>query len=156
MSLQRNAGAVTASILIRNNDDVQPYWYSVLTRLEPEDSRWPRSSMRSQAEVLNDWSANAPTIWDYTVYNYTAGYGGKRNIITGTTIGAGGAILGSCTVKLYETPTDLIMDTGVISDATTGVYVATSPNSTNCYAVAYKAGSPDVAGTTVNTLTPAG
>lgn len=80
--------------------------------------------------------------------------GQRRNIVTGTTIAANGAVLASCIVKLYETASDAIMDTGVTSDAN-GVYVATSPNSTACYAVAYKAGSPDVEGTTVNTLIPA-
>lgn len=154
MSLLRNAGAINASFLFRNNDDVQPYWYSVLTRLEPEECRWPRSAMRVQATANNDWFCNAPLIWDFTVYNYSAGFSGRMPIITGITTDSSGGIVGGAFVTLYDTATDLVVDPGVTSDATTGVYVATNPNTTASYAVAYKTGSPDKAGTTVNTLTP--
>lgn len=154
MSLSRTAGAINASLLLRNDDSIQPYEYSVLTRLEPEECRWPRSAMRALATANNDWFGNASLIWDFATYNYTAGFSGKMPVITGITTDSSGGIVGSAFVTLYDTATDLVVDPGVTSHPTTGVYVATSPTTNTCYAVAYKTGSPDKAGTTVNTLTP--
>ena len=71
--------------------------------------------------------------------------------ISGVTKDSTGTILGSCTVKLFRTSDDRWFET-VTSDATTGAYRFGGVGSANCYVVAYKAGSPDVAGTTVNTL----
>jgi hypothetical protein len=72
--------------------------------------------------------------------------------ITGTTRNSTGAALGTCVVDMFDTATDVRIDT-TTSDAT-GVfefrYAGQPP--TTYYLVAYKAGSPDVAGTTVNTL----
>ena len=73
--------------------------------------------------------------------------------ITGITRDSAGAVLGNCVVHLFRTSDDVEVDQ-VNSDAsgnftfTTGV----SPANTQ-YIVAYKAGSPDVSGTTLNTLT---
>lgn len=75
-----------------------------------------------------------------------------RKVISGITKDSTGAILGSCTVKVYGTTDDIEVDSAV-SDAVTGAYAVGVPTSGNYYIVAYKAGSPDVAGTTVNTLT---
>lgn len=72
--------------------------------------------------------------------------------ISGITKDSTGVVLGSCTVKLFRTVDDLLMET-VTSDAVTGAYSFASVGlSETYYVVAYKAGSPDVAGTTVNTL----
>jgi hypothetical protein len=72
--------------------------------------------------------------------------------ITGTTKDSTGAALGTCVVDLFDTATDVRLDT-TTSDAS-GVFefrgAGQPPNA--YYLVAYKAGSPDVAGTTVNTL----
>lgn len=72
--------------------------------------------------------------------------------IFGVTRDSTGTILGSCNVQLFETATDrYVADT--TSDAATGEYEFRSASlSTAYFVVAYKAGSPDVAGTTVNTL----
>lgn len=71
--------------------------------------------------------------------------------IAGVTRAATGVPLGGCTVKLYRTATDELVETGV-SDGS-GVYsFATVGPGQNYYVVAYLPGSPDVAGTTVNTL----
>lgn len=73
-------------------------------------------------------------------------------VLTGVTKNSVGAALGGCIVQLFETATDrFVVET--VSDPTTGVFVfyvglGTGPY----YAVAYLAGAPDVAGTTVNTL----
>jgi len=73
--------------------------------------------------------------------------------IAGVTRDANGAALPSCNMELFFTLTDVAAIRFYVSDAVTGAfkfYVA--PNFTY-YAVAYKAGSPDVAGTGLNTLT---
>src|SRR4051812_16659930 len=73
-------------------------------------------------------------------------------LISGITRNSAGAVLGSCTVKLFCTLDDLLMET-VTSDPSTGVYQFSPVGaSVQFYVVAYKAGSPDVAETTVNTL----
>jgi hypothetical protein len=75
-----------------------------------------------------------------------------RLLISGITKDSTGAILGSCVVELYNTRTDLPLEK-VTSDASTGAYSFSSVGGGQTYyVVAYKAGAPDVAGTTVNTL----
>jgi hypothetical protein len=60
------------------------------------------------------------------------------------------AAIAGCTVELFQTGGDIpTMQT--ISDAS-GNYRFDNPGSGPFYIVAYKAGSPDVAGTTVNRL----
>lgn len=78
-------------------------------------------------------------------------------MLSGVTYDSQGVILGGCTVDLFETATDIKLDTK-ISDATTGAFAFTSARYSPAthYLVAYLAGSPDVAGTTVNTLTGTG
>lgn len=75
--------------------------------------------------------------------------------ISGVTRDSAGAVLGTCVIDLFLTETDLKIDT-TTSDAN-GVFEfrSTAPI-TNYYMVAYKAGSPDVAGVTANTLTGSG
>lgn len=77
-------------------------------------------------------------------------------MISGVTYSAVGVILGGCVVELYETATDLPLFK-TTSDATTGAFTFTCARYAPAthYMVAYKAGSPDVAGTTINTLTGA-
>lgn len=78
-----------------------------------------------------------------------------RLLISGVTKDSAGAILGSCAVALYRTADDKLMER-TTSDVTTGAYAFQSVVLGSAYyVVAYKAGSPDVAGTTVNTLTGA-
>lgn len=77
--------------------------------------------------------------------------------LSGVTYDSNGVILPSCTVDLFDTATDIRLDTKV-SDATTGAFSFTSAGFSPAthYLVAYLAGSPDVAGTTINTLTGTG
>ena len=71
--------------------------------------------------------------------------------ISGITKSSAGAVLGNCSLELFETATNRFMEAAVSNGD--GVYFFKSPLRTkNYYVVAYKAGSPDVAGTTVNTL----
>lgn len=72
--------------------------------------------------------------------------------IVGTTKDANGVALGSCVVDWFRTSDDVKLDT-VTSDANGLFEFRTAGQPPNAYyLVAYKAGSPDVAGTTVNTL----
>jgi hypothetical protein len=78
--------------------------------------------------------------------------GNQQCVISGVTKGSTGSVLGSCAVELFTT-TDDVLFARTTSDATTGAYSFSVPsNGWAFYCVAYKAGSPDVAGTTVNTL----
>jgi hypothetical protein len=72
-------------------------------------------------------------------------------VITGTTNDLAGNVLAGCRVAIYQTSTDNIILQG-ISDSN-GYYRFDVPQGIAFYVVAYKAGSPDVVGTTVNTLT---
>lgn len=79
--------------------------------------------------------------------------------VFGTTKTSAGAILGSCQVLLFRSGDELKVDE-TTSDSVTGFYEfrGAAPGITY-FVVAYKPGSPDVAGTTVNTLvgtTPTG
>lgn len=74
--------------------------------------------------------------------------------ITGQTLDSVGAALASCVVQLFRAGDD-----SIVAETTSDVignYSFTLPyNSGTFYVVAYKQGSPDVMGTTVNTLTAA-
>lgn len=64
-----------------------------------------------------------------------------------------GAILGGCVIDLFVSGSDQLI-AATVSDVS-GVFSFGNPGTGPFYIVAYKAGSPDVAGTTVNTLLPA-
>ena len=74
----------------------------------------------------------------------------KNETISGITKDSTGSALGSCMVQLFRTPSDQFVGE-MLSDAS-GNYSFDNPGSGPFYIVAYKAGAPDVAGTTVNTL----
>lgn len=80
----------------------------------------------------------------------TATFPERNYIISGVTKDSTGAVLGSCTVKLFNTATNILEQT-TVSDAS-GNYSFTVDKTQTYYEVSYKAGAPDVAGTTVNTL----
>lgn len=85
---------------------------------------------------------------------------GKRSDrrISGFTRDAGGTIVGGCTVECYYTaannwgPQDSARQT-VVSAADGSYSFGVPDTTTTYYLVAYKTGSPDSFGTTVNTLT---
>lgn len=72
-------------------------------------------------------------------------------VISGITKDSTGAVLVSVTVELFNTLTDTI-EAQTVSDSVTGAYIFYVTPGVTKYAVAYKAGAPDVAGTTTNTL----
>lgn len=70
--------------------------------------------------------------------------------ISGVTRDANGNAIGNCIVILFRTADNSIAAI-TVSDAS-GNYVIVASQALQHYAVAYLAGSPDVFGTTVNTL----
>lgn len=63
-----------------------------------------------------------------------------------------GSPIYGCTVKLYRTGDDVLLDTQ-ISDPNTGAFLLNTPYYPDAhYIVAHKSGAPDVDGVTVNTL----
>lgn len=71
--------------------------------------------------------------------------------VFGVTKDSTGAALSGVTVKLYRTADDALVDMAVSNGGGNYEFRSASPT-TAYYVVAYKAGAPDVAGTTVNTL----
>lgn len=71
--------------------------------------------------------------------------------LTGITYDVNGAVLGGCTVSIYRTADDSYVSS-TTSDATTGYYSIPASNQFAHYLRAYKAGSPDVNCSSVNTL----
>src|SRR6266699_564799 len=76
-------------------------------------------------------------------------YGYTFSIVTQDAVGN---VLPNCGIKLYRTVDDSVAAQGV-SDGS-GNYSVGASNALNHYFVIYKAGSPDVFGTTLNTLVP--
>lgn len=74
-------------------------------------------------------------------------------IISGVTKDSTGAALGGCTVTLFKT-VDNMPSAITVSDSSGNYSFTIDGNSQARFAVSYKAGSPDVSGTTVNTLVP--
>jgi len=72
--------------------------------------------------------------------------------IVGVTRTSTGTVLASCSIDLFETGSDLVKASTV--SAADGSFTISNPGTGPFYLVAYKTGSPDVAGTTVNTVMP--
>lgn len=87
--------------------------------------------------------------WDEDL-RYTGG--AQRKKLIGTTRDGTGAVLGNCVVEGFLTATDVSV--GKVTSDTAGYYELPTPYTGAHYIVAYKTGSPDIAGTTVNTLIP--
>lgn len=86
----------------------------------------------------------------------SVGIQGSQNtkFIRGSCIDASSVAVASATVKAYLTATDVEVGSGVSFDDGTYAVGTDNPVSAQHYVVAYKAGAPDIAGTSVNTLTP--
>jgi hypothetical protein len=113
------------------------------------DLLWTRSRMVSGDAGVSAGTELMPKTQFWWIVR-PLGAGGWSNI-TGITKDSTGAVLGGCTVHVYRTSDDLERDQ-VTSDAGNGTYTIGVDTDATHYCVAYKAGSPDVAGTTVNTL----
>lgn len=74
--------------------------------------------------------------------------------IKGITKDSGGTAISDVTVQAFRTADDFYLGQDVSRDDGTYTCPTDVAAGTQCYLVAYKAGSPDIAGTTVNTITP--
>ena len=72
--------------------------------------------------------------------------------LSGVTRNSSGVALGNCVVDLFLNSEDTLVAT-TVSDGSGNYRFTLSGNSQTYFVRAYKAGSPDVAGTSVNTLT---
>ena len=72
--------------------------------------------------------------------------------LSGVTRDSAGSVLASAVVKVFGTKDDLLK-AQTTSDGS-GNYSVTLGDNQSVYVVAYKAGSPDVSGTSLNTLVP--
>jgi Carboxypeptidase regulatory-like domain len=110
---------------------------------------WPSASGLIDVGALDDAWGVQPYSWG--IYYPVSGANG-RFAISGVTRDLSGAPLSGVAVKLFRS-TDDSLQASVVSDAN-GYYLATTPYADGHYLVTYKAGPPDVYGTTANTLTP--
>ena len=106
-------------------------------------SWWPGGFGIGEASILDNVHYGSP----YPV----SGVNGRLALL-GYTRDAYGSPLPLATVKLFRTVDDSLQNT-VVSDGS-GLYSVTSPYADGHYLVVYKAGPPDVCGTTINTLAP--
>lgn len=134
-----------------NDDILQPVTYRMslpLTRQGRDRDAgvlWSRSSMVGIDVAVRGTKQQQ---WDYP-FAYSSGRSGAR-LISGVAYGATGSPIPGATVRLFNTATGLLVCTATADSA--GNYVVTEPNNVASFVVAYLPGSPDVAGTTVNTL----
>lgn len=73
-------------------------------------------------------------------------------MLSGVTRDGAGAPIAGCTVDLFRTSTDERVGSAISDGA--GAFSIFAAGAGPFYLVAYKAGSPDVSGTTANTLLP--
>jgi hypothetical protein len=112
--------------------------------------------------LRNVWTRAHPTLpmWAPEIVGGWVGGSNARFVISGVTRGSTGSPLGGCNVIAMSTeemavardPDAVIVDIEV-SDAN-GAFALQVPRNVAHMLVGYKAGSPDVAGVTVNTLQP--
>lgn len=115
-------------------------WRGALSLNSP-DTAYP--SVKPQNLTPNYWGQVG------TVFYRNPGATVNRSI-SGVTRDSAGTIMGAVRVALFQSGGD-IPKSETVSDAA-GNFNFDNPGSGPFYMVAYKAGSPDVAGTTVNTL----
>lgn len=96
------------------------------------------------------WDALTPNEWEpLSVDDGTQ----SQKFIMGTTKDSVGGTVSGAVVQVFRTSDDLYV--GETTSDSNGRYEAGTPHAgLQHYLVAYRAGAPDIAGTTVNTLTP--
>jgi hypothetical protein len=76
----------------------------------------------------------------------------QRNyVLSGTTVDVNGVVLGGVTIKLFSATTDLLV-AQTVSHATLGTWSFVVERGLLLYTVQYKAGPPDLYGSSLNTL----
>lgn len=159
--LGATAGSFGGMLIASDERNASPYHQWGLCTLRPTQSPfqdgvlWSISrGMGTQfgGNVTGDATSASGTFELHPGFDDQGGQQVKK--IIGMTLDSTGAPLGSCIVQGYLTATDAFV--GQMTSDSGGYYeLPTAYSGQNHYIVAYKAGSPDVAGTSVNTLVPA-
>lgn len=157
MSLFLMANSTFARLNLRGDDKrlMQPEhcYPHMYAGMEP-DLLWPRSAllgydMNAESVVLGADRASAAPYWEWP----TRWQGvHARFLITGRTLDSNGDPIGPCIVQGFLTETDEYI--GAVSSNSLGEYILPTIYAGEHYLVAYKTGAPDIAGTTINTITP--
>lgn len=114
---------------------------------------WPRSRYSGAEMSLAMLSENSGTMGRWGVeLDDRAGGGAQAKKVIGLTLDSVGAVCANAIVQGFVTATDAYV--GEVTSDTGGYYELPTTNAGAHYLVAYKAGSPDIAGTTVNTIVP--
>lgn len=112
---------------------------------------WPTSRIAGGFSPMGLGGVLAQDSWDaYTREANWTGHKGWKTI-SGVTRDTNSAVLPSCQVLLFRTSDKLLMDEKT-SDPNTGEYSVYTSDTGNHFVNWYKAGAPDRAGTSVNTL----
>jgi hypothetical protein len=139
-----------------NDDSIQPEYYrfsAPRSRAKFEviysDVLWPRSRMTfPDIASTPQLFSNAEVM--YAMDRSPVG-GHRRKRIDGQVLDSGGSPVSGAEVRIFNTSTGYAYD--VTTSDSGGNYQLTEPNNVASFVVADKSGSPDTAGTTVQTLT---
>ena len=108
---------------------------------------WPGGGLIGDLAV----DVGVPSNWPWSPVDPASGAASRYGFV-GVTRDVYGSAVGNCTVKLYRTSDDILIDS-TISDVTTGAFLLNTPYyPATHYLVAHKTGSPDIDGVTPNTL----
>lgn len=117
-----------------------------------ESEWWP-----SRSSLMGGWDGEPSNLllgetqwWSWP--STRSGCNGRLGFV-GYTRDAYGSPVGRCTVRCFNTATNELVST-VTSDAN-GFYIATTPYANAHYLVVHKSGTPEIAGASISTLTPA-
>jgi hypothetical protein len=143
---------------VRKNDDIlhdpvnpgyhpEPYYgyWAVQDFLWPR-SRFLYSGMPPGYCVMDQF----PLKYENWTWFKMVGGTSERIAVQGQVVNSSGSGVSGVTVKLFDTPTNVMVDS-TTTDAN-GNYDVGSYLSTNAFAIGYVTGSPDKAGTTINTI----
>jgi hypothetical protein len=157
--LGANSGVGASGVLFATDERALPAWHRWNSSDRTANRPWDNGLLWSAPAFLGGgggfgWQMSDGLPPTYRPYEQDETGSQVQRKIIGTTRDSTGAVLGSCTVRGYVTATNAFVGQ-VVSDSA-GYFELSTPFGTAVqhYLVAYKGGSPDVEGSTVNTLTP--
>lgn len=110
-----------------------------------------RPSGAAGRTTASGWHLSRPLAGNGAHFSSARNWVRQLWLVTGYTNDSTGAALGNCVVTLF-TSADNLPTAQVVSDAVGYYSISVDGNASLRFAVSYKTGAPDVAGTTVNTL----
>lgn len=146
-------GAMPQFRLERKGDSAHSVGWVAVTDLRPQVFGYSNQWWPSRGGFAGDLGLDISVVCASLGWGEFEIVGGESSRVgfVGVTRDSTGSPLGGCVVQLFRTTDDLfIME--VTSDSTGNFLLQSWYSPDTHYIVAYKAGSPDVFGTTVNTL----